>query len=165
MLVPIGVLSPSLLTFATRKSAKMPLPPSSSRPRETTSLAILDVHACIQLVSISIDCAGNYLMMKTAQTTLGKLKGTTSAGYTTICQPCLNCYGLLSICLPRKACTVASQREAWPERCPAFGQAFLGWAEKLPAELQTASSLSNTYSVSATHTDSDLVEIYRIKRS
>lgn len=39
-------------TFATRKSAKIPFPPSSSRPRETTSLAFLDVHAWIQVLSV-----------------------------------------------------------------------------------------------------------------
>jgi hypothetical protein len=37
-------------TFATRKSAKIPLPPNSSRPRETTSLDLLDIHAWIQLL-------------------------------------------------------------------------------------------------------------------
>jgi hypothetical protein len=44
------------LTFATRKSAKIPLPPNSSRPRETTYLAFLDVHACIQLLSVVCAC-------------------------------------------------------------------------------------------------------------
>ena len=51
----------------------------------------------------------------------------------------------MSFCLTRRACTVANQWEPWPECCRASGQAFLGWAEKLPAELQIASFLSNTY--------------------